>query len=110
MKTCPLIGKKCLTHQCEWYTHLVGMNPQTGQPTDEWKCSMSWLPVMLVENANMTRQATASVDKVANETAGVKGAINAMNANFCSAAQTALEMKERAIIEKTSQAIELKTS
>lgn len=67
MKKCPLINKKCSGHECEFYTHLVGMNPQTGQPTDEWKCAITWIPLMLVENSNMIRHTSASVDKVANE-------------------------------------------
>jgi hypothetical protein len=66
-KQCPLIKAECLEHGCEFYIHLVGSNPQTGLPTDEWKCAVAWLPILLVENANMTRQATASTDKVASE-------------------------------------------
>lgn len=64
---CPFIGKKCVKHKCALYTHLTGMNPQTGQPTDNYGCSLSVLPLLLVENTGMTRHATASMDKVANE-------------------------------------------
>lgn len=66
-KLCPLLKKPCIEHQCEWFIHLVGMNPQTGQPTDEWGCSIKWLPVLLVENSQQQRQTAASVDKVANQ-------------------------------------------
>lgn len=66
-KICPLLKKPCIEHQCEWFVHLVGMNPQTGQPTDEWGCSIKWLPVLLVENSQQQRQTAASVDKVANQ-------------------------------------------
>lgn len=100
MKKCPFIGKKCSAHDCAFYTHLVGMNPQTGQPTDEWKCAIAWLPVMLVENANMTRQATASTDKVATTTKSVGDAINLMHKSFCGVVKAGLEMKERKLLEE----------
>lgn len=60
---CPLIKKDCIEHKCMFYTHLIGMNPQTGQPTDEWKCAVAWLPLLLVENSNMSRQVAASMDR-----------------------------------------------
>jgi hypothetical protein len=63
MKKCPLIQKKCMEHDCHFYTHLVGMNPQSGQPTDEWGCAVAWLPLLLVENAEMSRKVAASVDR-----------------------------------------------
>lgn len=66
---CPLIKDKCIRHKCAWFSRLVGMDPQTGQPVDKFGCSVSWLPILLVENSNQGRQTAASVDKVANEVA-----------------------------------------
>ena len=66
-KQCPIIKSECMEHGCQWFIHLLGMNPQTGVNEDQWGCAVSWLPLLLVENANMMRQATASTDKVANE-------------------------------------------
>lgn len=67
-KKCPFMGgKKCITHQCQLWIHLVGLSPQTGQPVDEWNCSFAWGPLLQVEAANETRKCAASVDKVANE-------------------------------------------
>lgn len=63
MKKCPLIKKECIEHSCEWYTHLVGMNPQTSQPQDEWGCAVKWLPILLIEGAAISRQITAAVDR-----------------------------------------------
>jgi hypothetical protein len=69
MKKCPLRfnlserKQECIKHDCELYTHLQGMNPQTGQPTDEWGCAMAWLPILLTENSSMTRQVKASLDR-----------------------------------------------
>lgn len=68
-KLCPLLQKECIQHQCEFYIHMIGMDPQTGQPKDEWGCTFRWLPILLTENANQIRQAAASSDKVANEVA-----------------------------------------
>lgn len=64
---CPFIRKNCNKHECVLYVHLLGMNPQTGQPTEEWKCSLAFLPILMVENSNMIRQGTASTDKVATQ-------------------------------------------
>lgn len=66
-KICPLINKECLEHGCEFWTHLLGQNPQTGAQQDDFGCAIKFLPILLVENASQVRKATASVDKVANE-------------------------------------------
>lgn len=68
-KICPLIRKKCVESGCEFWVHLLGMDPQTGQPKDEFGCTFRWLPILLTENANQIRQAAASSDKVATEVA-----------------------------------------
>lgn len=78
--SCPLNGKKCVKGkrsdfevddvgekvQCRMWTHVVGMDPQTGGHIDLWDCSLAWSPVLMVEQSNQIRQATASVDKTAN--------------------------------------------
>ncbi len=67
-KVCPLIQKECLEHGCEFYTHLVGIDPQSGAQKDDFGCAVKFLPILLVENAGQMRKATASIDKVASET------------------------------------------
>jgi hypothetical protein len=99
MKKCPLIGKKCMEHGCNFWTHLIGQNPQTGAQTDEWNCAISFLPMLLIENANQTRKVTASVDKVANETAGMKGAVQVLNLSFRKAENASLELKESVLTQ-----------
>lgn len=69
-KKCPIVKEECWEHACEFYTHLLGRNPQTGLDEDKWGCAVSWLPVLLIENASVTRQAAASADKVATEVRG----------------------------------------
>tara|TARA_B100000427_G_scaffold247163_1_gene210229 strand:+ start:795 stop:1130 length:336 start_codon:yes stop_codon:yes gene_type:complete len=67
-KFCPLIGKDCIQMQCSWFTQVRGQNPQTGEPVDEWGCAVTWLPLLLIENSNQTRQAGAAIESFRNET------------------------------------------
>jgi hypothetical protein len=60
---CPLIKKKCVQHKCAWYTQVRGTNPNTGQEVDEWKCAVSWMPMMAVEIAQKSNQTGAAVCK-----------------------------------------------
>ena len=54
--------------QCSWFTQVRGQNPQTGEPVDEWGCAVTWLPLLLIENSNQTRQAGAAIESFRNET------------------------------------------
>jgi len=64
---CPLIKKKCMKHDCAWYIHLRGTNPNTGQEIDQWGCSMTWMPMLLVENSQQQRQTGSAVESFRNE-------------------------------------------
>jgi hypothetical protein len=74
-KFCPLIKKDCIQLQCSWFIQVRGTNPQTGKEVDEWGCSISWLPVLLIENSQQTRQVGAAVESFRNETVMVNSAI-----------------------------------
>lgn len=69
---CPL-GSECETIKdgvktlCPWYTKLLGKNPQTEQPVDEWACAIAWLPMLMIENSQMQRQTGAAVESFRNE-------------------------------------------
>jgi hypothetical protein len=71
--TCPL-GAKCeeikdgAIHRCAWYTKLAGVNPNSGEQTDEAACSMAWLPILLIENSMQQRSTSAAVESFRNET------------------------------------------
>lgn len=69
VKTCPLLKAPCLEHGCHWYTHLLGTNPQTDKPIDEYGCAIVWLPVLLIENAKEVRQTAAAVESARNQQA-----------------------------------------
>ena len=64
---CPLIQKKCKEHKCKFYIQVMGKNPQTGQEVSEWNCAVSWLPMLLIEGSQQTRQAGSAIESFRNE-------------------------------------------
>jgi len=66
-KFCPLTGDPCAEHQCEWYTHILGTNPQTGEQMDKFGCTVAFLPMLLIENSQQQRQTGAAVESFRNE-------------------------------------------
>jgi hypothetical protein len=70
-KYCPLIKKDCIGLQCSWFTQIRGMNPNTGEPVDEWGCAITWMPMLMIENSQQQRSTSASVESFRNEV--VKG-------------------------------------
>jgi hypothetical protein len=65
---CPLAGfAPCRQLDCAWFIQLRGTSPNSGEEIDEWGCAVSWLPVLLVENAQMGRQTGAAVESFRNE-------------------------------------------
>jgi len=67
-KFCPLIGKDCIGLQCSWFTQVRGMNPNTGEETDEYGCAVTWLPLMMIENSQQQRATAAAIESFRNET------------------------------------------
>lgn len=84
---CPLIKKDCIGLKCAWFTHVRGMNPNTGEEVDEWSCAINWLPMMLIENSQQQRSTGAAVESFRNEM--VKA--NESNINVLSAAAQMLQ-------------------
>lgn len=54
-------------HRCAWFTQLAGCNPNTGEQTDEKACAMTWMPILLIENAKHQRSTSAAVESFRNE-------------------------------------------
>jgi hypothetical protein len=65
---CPLDGfNPCRKLDCAWFIQVRGINPNTGKEIDEWACSMTWLPVLMIENSQQQRQTGAAVESFRNE-------------------------------------------
>ena len=85
---CPLWRKPCVNvcHTCEWWDHIRGKHPQTGQDTDHWACAIKMIPLLSIENTLAQRQTTATVDSLRKEVqqandAGMATAMMGINAN-----------------------------
>lgn len=66
---CPLHKKDVseVCHTCPFWVQVRGVNPNTGQEVDDWRCAIAWLPLLLIENAQQSRSAGAAVESMRNE-------------------------------------------
>lgn len=66
--------KKCvdLRAWCPKWVHIMGLDPNTGDPVDCFDCSDQWTPTLTLEVAKEVRQSAAAVESFRNEM--VKGA------------------------------------
>ena len=78
---CPLVQGECKKLECVWFTKVTGTHPNTGQSVDEYGCAVAWLPALLIENAQQSRQAGAAVKSFRNEVSGNGSALLGMIAN-----------------------------
>lgn len=72
---CPLIKTTCKKHSCKFYIQVMGKNPNTGQEVNEWDCAVSWLPMLLIEGSQQTRQAGSAIESFRNEMVLAQGQI-----------------------------------
>jgi hypothetical protein len=72
---CPLSRKSCLASKCSWWIQLRGKSPQTGNDIDEFKCAISWLPILLIEVAHKEYQTGAAIESFRNETVKIAGGV-----------------------------------
>ena len=78
---CPLHKVDCSTvcHKCPWWTRVIGKNPQSEEMIDDWRCAVALLPMLLIENAQQTRQAGAAIESFRNNVvAGVAEAVSSV--------------------------------
>jgi hypothetical protein len=66
---CPLHREPMsnVCHKCPWWTKVTGKNPQSEEMIDDWRCAVALLPMLLIEGAQMTRQAGAAVESLRND-------------------------------------------
>jgi hypothetical protein len=65
---CPLLKKDCIENKCQWFCQVRGVNPNTGEPVDEWQCAINLIPILLIENSQQQRSTSAAVESFRNET------------------------------------------
>lgn len=63
-RTCRDVLAEC---DCPKYVTIRGTDPQTGAPVDRAGCVDSFLPLLLIEGTQQTRQAGAAVESLRNE-------------------------------------------
>lgn len=63
-RSCREIVAEC---DCPKFVNVRGRNPQTGADVDRYGCVDGFLPLLLIENAQMSRQTGAAVESFRNE-------------------------------------------
>ena len=63
-KSCRSIVAECY---CPKFVNVKGQNPQTDEIIDRWGCADGFVPMLLVEGAQMSRQTGAAVESFRNE-------------------------------------------
>lgn len=67
--SCPLwrkdMSKVC--HACPLWIQLRGKHPQSEEIIDKWGCSLAFMPLLMLEGAQQTRQAGAAIESFRNE-------------------------------------------
>lgn len=84
---CPLVQGECKKLECVWFIRVAGKDPNTGEQVDEYSCAVAWMPTLLIENAQQSRQTGAAIESFRNETVKSGGA---MTAFLAAAAQARL--------------------
>jgi hypothetical protein len=64
---CPFLRAECAGATCRLWTHVRGLNPQTGQEIDKFGCAVEFLPMLLIENSAQQRSTGAAVESFRNE-------------------------------------------
>ena len=64
---CPLNNfEPCKKLDCGWFIKLKGADPQSGEEFDDWGCAVAFMPILLIENAQQSRQTGAAVESFRN--------------------------------------------
>ncbi len=63
-RPCREIVAEC---ECPKFVNVRGRDPQTGVEVDRYGCVDSFLPLLLIENAQQSRQTAAAVESFRNE-------------------------------------------
>lgn len=78
--TCPINGKTCVDgvrsdfdfievsgvkkqYKCRLWKALAGKDPQSNEVINDYDCAWSWMPLIGIENSQMTRHVVAQVSE-----------------------------------------------
>ncbi len=66
---CPLHQKDMseVCHKCPWWTLIRGKDPQSTKEIDNWGCAIGFLPLLLIEGAQLARGNGAAIESFRNE-------------------------------------------
>lgn len=68
---CHRLARKCwdgvVKEHCQLWTNVRGRDPQTGAEVDRWGCADAFVPMLLIENAQQSRQTGAAIESLRNE-------------------------------------------
>jgi len=106
MKGCPYMRMKpCVGDECSMYMHMMGSNPQTGQPVDQFGCAIAFTPVLIIENSGQQRGACASIDSMRNVIDKANGINEAVTKEMVNAVNSLTESqnKTREVIAAVGQ-------
>lgn len=86
---CPLLKKPCIQHECAWFCHVTGQNPQTGSQIDMWDCAIKWTPVVMMDAAKNAKGVQAAVETMRNDVVDRQDSLNNAIASAAHAASGA---------------------
>lgn len=64
---CPFWRGPCIENKCRLYIQIMGTNPNTGEHVTKCGCSFEFIPMLLIENSQQTRQVGAGIDRFNND-------------------------------------------
>jgi hypothetical protein len=65
---CPLNNfEPCKELECAWFLKVVGAHPQTDKEIEDWGCSISWLPIIMIENSKQQHHTGSAIESFRNE-------------------------------------------
>jgi hypothetical protein len=91
---CPLWKGPCRENKCRWYVQVLGHSPNTGEQINKAGCAVEFLPMLLIENAQQSRQTGASVDSFKNEMVRMNGIAAVQHALMTSGTDDAPRLTE----------------
>jgi hypothetical protein len=53
-------------HKCRLWTHIIGMNPSTGEHIDQFGCADEFHNKLMIENSQQQRQTAKAIESFRN--------------------------------------------